>query len=152
MTSFRWLPTVALAAVLAVALPACSPDATDGPPEVRYGESVCAECGMILSDERYATATIVDGERGPEVRLFDDFNCQIAFEADDPAPRVTRRWVHDQESREWLLAPSAYYVRAEKLRTPMASGVAAFATDEAASRVAGELDGEVLTFDDLWAN
>ena len=135
--------------VALVSLAGCASESVDGPPEVRYGESVCDACGMILSDERYATATMVEGDRGPEPKLFDDFNCQQGFETKDPAPEVVSRWVHDHETLEWLSASAAYYVRSSNLRTPMASGMAAFATREGAQKLAAETDGEVLTFDEL---
>lgn len=107
---------------------------------------------MILSDERFATATLVEGDRGPEHRLFDDFNCQINFEAGGAPSPVLERWVHDHETRVWVRAASATYVRSPQLRTPMASEVAAFTTREDATRAASELDGEVLTFHDLWGD
>jgi len=145
---FSWhgLPVL----LLVVVLGACGSTDPEGPPDVRYGESVCAECGMILSDERYATATLLEGDRGPEYRLFDDFNCQIDFEADGASSPVLERWVHDHETRAWVRAASATYVRSPELRTPMASEVAAFTTREDAVRAADELDGEVLSFHDLW--
>lgn len=138
-----------LAAMIALAtLAGCGSEPGDGPPEVRYGESVCVDCGMIVSDERFATATIVKGDRGPEPRVFDDFNCQINFEKNGPPPVVLARWVHDHESRAWLPAASAFYVRSSSLHTPMASGMAAFAGRDDATRMADELGGEVLTFDE----
>lgn len=133
-----------------VALAGCGSEPANAPPEVLYGESSCAECGMIVNDERYATATIIEGDRGPEPRVFDDFNCQINFEADGAVPVVISRWVHDHESRAWLPAESAHYVRSPRLRTPMASGVAAFAEPDDAKRVASELEGEALTVAELW--
>lgn len=139
-----------LGALMAFAtLTGCGSPATGGPPTVRYGEASCAACGMIVSDERYATATIVEGDRGPEAKVFDDFNCQIAFESNAFAPAVLDRWVHDHDTRAWLPAASATYVRSSNLHTPMASGMAAFATREAATRLAEEVGGDVLTFDEL---
>ncbi len=135
--------------VLAIGM-SCAGEPADGPPDVRYGESVCAHCNMIVSDERFATASVVDGPRGPEPRVFDDFNCQIDFERDHPDVSVSGRWVHDHGTLAWVPAAAALYVRAATLHTPMASGVAAFAGRPAADAFAGDVGGDVLSFDELW--
>lgn len=151
--SAKYASTVAIAVAVGLGLGlGCGSEPANEPPEVRYGEAVCDQCGMILSDERFATATIVEGERGPEPRLFDDFNCQINHEKDETEAVVITRWVHDHDTRAWLPAASAHYARSSKIRTPMASGIAAFADRNDAVRVAREADGEVLAFGDLWAD
>lgn len=136
--------SVLVVAPLLLAGSGCGSAPADAPPKLRLGDSACSECGMIVSDERYATATIVMGERGPEPRLFDDFNCQVNYETHGPALNVIARWVHDHDSRAWLPANSAHYVHSSNLQTPMASGIAAFASEEAAKRFAEELQGEVI--------
>lgn len=106
---------------------------------------------MIISDERYATALVVEDDRGrPEALLFDDAGDQIIYERENPTGTVLARWVHDQQTHAWLPAESAWYIRAESLPTPMASGIAAFAHKADAERMAGELNGVVLTFEQLW--
>jgi len=128
----------------------CRGDDASGPPAVRYGDSICVECGMIISDERFATATIVQGDRGNEPLLFDDFNCQMIFEAKHTDLIVTDRWSHDHSSSEWLHMADAWYVKSDKLHTPMASHIAAFSTREAAEAFASPLEGETLDFQSLW--
>lgn len=138
-----------LGAGLIVVTPGCGPEDADGPPAIRLGESVCDECGMILSEERFATATIIEGPRGPEPRLFDDFNCQFNYEAVHPDLGVIARWSHDYETSEWLPTNRACFLRSPGLRTPMASQTAAFATEVAANSARDELGGVVMTFEAL---
>src|SRR5690606_1291959 len=64
---------LAFAAAGALALLGCRAADPDAPPSIAYGESPCAECGMIISDDRFGVATVVEGPRGPETLLFDDF-------------------------------------------------------------------------------
>ena len=144
LNGVRWMAAFLVASTLA-----CSTETADAPPEVRYGESVCAACNMILSDERFATATMVEADRGPEPRLFDDFNCQFNFEKSNPTQTVVARWVHDHETRGWVRAESATYVKSSELRTPMGSGIAAFGTPEAANAFAAGVSGSVLSFDEV---
>lgn len=135
----------------AAALAGCSDVDASLPPDVTYGVSVCADCGMIISDERYATALVIEDERGrPEALLFDDAGDQIIYERENKTGKVLARWVHDQQTNAWLPAESAWYIRAKSLPTPMASGIAAFAQKADAERMASELGGVVLTFEELW--
>lgn len=147
-------PIASLAALLGsmFLVTGCGEEVTDGPPTFRLGESVCAECGMIISDARFATATIVDGARGPEAHLFDDFNCQINFERSDPGLTITRRWSHDHVMIEWMPTDDAWFLRSPNLRTPMASRMAAFRTEADAKAAQVEFGGEVLAFAPAWAN
>lgn len=143
------MKNVVMGAALVAVVFGCGSQPVDAPPEVRYGESVCAECNMILSDERFATATVIEGARGPEPRLFDDFNCQANHERTLTEP-VLARWVHDYETNAWLAAESAFYLKSPGLNTPMASGIAAFTMKDGAERVREEVGGEVSAFAELW--
>lgn len=129
-------------------LAACEED-SDGPPKADYGNSVCVECSMILSDERFAAATVVEGPRGPAALLFDDYNCQIIHERTNPGLVVLDRWAHDHGTREWVRTDQAYFVHSPRLRTPMASNAAAFAAEPDAVSAAAELGGVVLRYADL---
>ncbi|MFT5424786.1 MAG: copper chaperone NosL [Phycisphaerales bacterium] len=131
-------------------VPGCGGTAADGPPKLLLGDAVCDECGMIVSDERFATATVVEGPRGPEPRMFDDFNCQINYERAHAADVIVARWSHDYGTASWMPTEGAFFLRSPGLRAPMGSGVAAFATEsdaQAALRAAEHAEtGEVLTF------
>ncbi len=131
-------------------LPGCGGGGQGGPPSVRYGDSVCAECGMIISDERFATSTVIAGARGDEPLLFDDFNCQMIFEAKHDELVIVDRWCHDHATREWLAMGDAWFVKSDQLRTPMASHIAAFATQGQAEAFAESVAGDSMDFDTLW--
>ncbi|HHN79148.1 MAG TPA: hypothetical protein ENK11_10830 [Phycisphaerales bacterium] len=137
-----------LAVALLAPLGGCGEQPADTPPKVLLGDSVCDYCNMILSDERWATATIVQGPRGPEARLFDDFNCQVYYETEHPDLVILDRWSHDYTTREWLKTSGAFFLLAPELRSPMGSNAAAFATEAEAARA--EMKGEVVPFDEAW--
>jgi len=142
---------LACACALLMSVPAagCRREAELAPPEIRYGESVCVECDMIISDERFAAAILVEGPRGPEARLFDDIGDLFAYESGRPELRVLARYVHDLGTREWLDAESAVFLRSPALHTPMVSGIAAFAARADAERQNAETPGEILSLDEL---
>ncbi len=145
----RTIPVVSLSIALASLL-GCDKQAADGPPSVRLGDSVCVQCNMIISDERWATATMVEGPRGPEARLFDDFNCQVNFEVEHPESTILARWSHDHGTREWISTESAHFLMSPSLRTPMGSQIAAYASLDEANEAETELSGDVVAFEVAW--
>lgn len=118
--------TTVLVSAAGLALAGCGQRPADGPPAVRLGHDVCAECNMIISDARWATATIVPGPRGPDARLFDDFNCQVNFENQHADAEIIARWSHDHSTGEWVKTEEAHFLFSPHLRTPMGSNAAAF--------------------------
>tara|TARA_A100001391_G_scaffold147174_2_gene104638 strand:+ start:243 stop:722 length:480 start_codon:yes stop_codon:yes gene_type:complete len=136
---------------LCAVMPGCGEEAEDGPPKIMLGESSCAECGMIISDERFATATVINGTRGIQPVLFDDFNCQINFEHKNPETEVITRWSHDYPGLMWSPTGSGWFVMSPTIRSPMASNMAFFRDREDAESMAHSVSGQVLDFDTAWA-
>lgn len=143
-------PGLFLAAFVLLPLAGCGEQPADAPPKVLLGESVCDYCNMILSDDRWATATIIRGARGPEARLFDDFNCQVNYETEHPDLVILDRWSHDYTKHEWLETSEAFFLLTPALRSPMGSNAAAFATEAEAEAARSEMSGEVMPFDKAW--
>jgi copper chaperone NosL len=135
-----------------LALTACRRDGDLSPPAMHYGVDPCEACGMIISDERYAAAALIDGGREGILAIrFDDIGCIFEYEEDNPEAVVLRRYVHDHGTKEWLDADAAVLVHAETLRTPMATGLAAFADRAKAAELLEQHPGETLSFADLRA-
>lgn len=137
----------ALLLLLALGLTACGGDDGAGrPPEIVYGRDVCTECGMIISEERFAAAYEVEGED----KAFDDVGDMLAHGLrQGELGSETAAWVHDHDTSEWLDAATAWFVHDADIVTPMGHGIAAFSTRERATSFATEFGGEVMTWDDL---
>ena len=135
--------SVATAAVIAFA--GCSKPAPAGPPTVHYGRDACAECGMIISDERFAAATVatVNGER--RELLFDDPGEQLQYQRAHPEAKVTAAYVHDFSTKRWTDAATARYLKSDGIDTPMGTGFVAFATEGDALAARTRHGGQVLT-------
>lgn len=147
--------TLLLAAVLTFLLAACAAEVAPGvPPEIRYGEDVCDQCNMIISDARFAAGMVVEVAPGThEHRIFDDIGDMLEYEASHGAElTVASYFVHDYLSREWIEGDRAYFVRSETLATPMGFGLAAFAERSDAEALARETNGVVVTLADLQAD
>lgn len=133
--------------IFLLSLTACgqAAEATPTPPQVHYGEDICKFCGMIVSESRYAAAYVIkDGHS----HLFDDIGDMVQLHLRQPEEAVAF-FVHDYETEAWMRAETAYFVHSETLPTPMLSGLAAFTTEERAKTLAAELDGQILTFEEL---
>lgn len=118
---------------------------TIAPPAIRYGEDLCAECNMVISDPRFAAGYVYEVREGRYRSLaFDDIGDLLVHMAKHPEHTIIAWYVHDYQSEEWLDATTAYYVVGEQIRTPMNHGIAAHATEAAATAMAVNLAGEVM--------
>jgi copper chaperone NosL len=117
------------------------------PPVIHYGEDICEECGMITSEARFAAAYLASDGHG---HIFDDIGDMLKSSI-NTQDQITAFFVHDYDHQDWIRAETAYFVQSNQLSTPMFSGVAAFELAEPATRLAGDLQGQVLTFDEVLA-
>ncbi len=138
-----------LALALLLALAACGGgEDTTQPPEILYGQDVCDECDMIISEEKYASAYwTAEGE----ARRFDDVGEMLVFMARSPEATASI-WVHDINSATWLPAEEAWFVMNSGLRTPMGTGIAVLADEQSARALAfDQPEAVVLTYSEIVA-
>jgi copper chaperone NosL len=103
----------------------------NGPAAIAYGSDRCDRCGMIISEVRFAAAW----RAGREVRHYDDVGCLLDDAGAHLAAGRGQAFVHDFAHGDWIEAAGAAFVRSPAIRSPMGSGIAAFAApaDAAAS-------------------
>jgi copper chaperone NosL len=104
---------------------------------------------MLLSETRSAAAISLGGDEGSWL-LFDDVGCMIDYESSHQGS-VRARQVHDWESEIWTDGAAAVYVLADadRVRTPMGSGIAAFASVGGATKLKSAVGGSMLMLDEL---
>jgi copper chaperone NosL len=139
-----------LSLLLVVLLVGCSAGGDSGPqpPEIAYGFDTCATCGMLISEARFAAATLL---ANGETRKFDDIGNMMIYHMDHPNETVAAWFVHDYGTEEWLRGEGAYFVMAGGIHSPMGSGIAAFADEGEAEALAEEYGTTVMDMDDLRA-
>ena len=138
-----------LCVLLLLTLTACGGGAdTTQPPEILYGQDVGDECNMIISEEKYAAAYwTAEGE----ARRFDDVGEMLVFMGENREPTASV-WVHDVNSAAWLAADEAWFVMNSGLRTPMGTGIAVTADEQAARALAfDQPEAVVMTFAEIVA-
>jgi nitrous oxide reductase accessory protein NosL len=129
---------------------ACGGAEASGPipaPRMVFGEDLCAECSMIINEQRFAGAIGVRVRGRVRHLLFDDIGEMFVHEL--PEHDEVRYFVHDMPSAELMDATVAHFLRAESLRTPMATGVAAFRSASERDAVLREHPGERLSLQEL---
>jgi copper chaperone NosL len=131
------LARAALALALALGMAACS----RGPKAIRYGQDECAECKMTLVDRHYGAELIT--AKG-KVHTFDDLNCLLTFQrrdATNPGSAASLVVIAFNRSGVFLPVEQAFFLRHDRLHTPMGSGLAAFATAAELETARTELGG-----------
>lgn len=142
---------VAALMITAMILGACAQGQTTlAPPEIRYGEDVCDECNMIISDARFAAAYAYEVSPGRyQTVQFDDIGDMLVYANKHPEHRAAAWYVHDYESKEWTDATTASFVVSGQVETPMASGILSFANPDRAEAMAYALHSEVMDWNTL---
>lgn len=111
---------------LAVSL-ACS--GSYKPVDIESGD-MCSFCRMAISEKRFAAEIIAADE---SVLKFDDIGCMLRYRSDDAGKtKFAAVYVADSETKAWLRAEDAFFVRSTTVKTPMSSGIVAFSSAEKA--------------------
>lgn len=132
------------AVATALLLPLLFGQCSTGPQPIRYGTDACAFCKMTLMDKRYGAE--ITTKKG-KVYFFDDVNCLAMFEQEGtvkPAD-IAGRYITDFAHEGVLLdIEKAVFLHSENLKTPMASQVAAFATQSDLDNVRTQAGGKEM--------
>jgi copper chaperone NosL len=128
---------------------ACKPKSdTESPPEIVLGQDLCDQCGMIISEARFAAGTLLTNG---EYRKFDDIQEMLVYHMEHPADQVKAWFVHDYDSEDWIRGEEAFFVRSQQIKTPMDGGIVAFLSQERAGIFAAEWEGRVYSLDEVRA-
>jgi copper chaperone NosL len=145
--SLRALSFVIVHWSLFILLAACSAGSGEPqPPDIHYGEDVCDACGMLISDAKFAAASV---DQDGTAHKFDDIGDLVDYYTQHDKAKVKAYFVHDYPSEKWLRAEQAFFVVSPKIQTPMAHGVAAYADRVAAEAAAQKYGVKVMKFDEL---
>lgn len=146
MWNSRLVTVLALAVGLGALTSCGDSDESSGPPEIVEGRTICDECGMIIDEIRFAAAyRTADGVE----RRFDDIGGMLAQGHRDGLLADSEIWVHDFDSHAPIAAPDATFVLSGQVTTPMAWGVIAFESADAARELVDKVEGSVVTWTEL---
>lgn len=148
----RWIGgTSWRSAAALLVLSGCQLQPLSGPPTLHLGRDECAECGMLIIEDRSSCALLIEEDGHRAHLLFDDIGCLIDYRADHGQTAIVDAFIHDHNSRTWGPAASATYLICDALSTPMGSGIVAFHAAAAAAELHRTCGGSLSDYDGLAA-
>ncbi len=121
----------------------CSPS----PEPIHYGRDECAVCRMLISDQRFGTEIVLGTGK---VYKFDSIECLVHFlrhrstNSSDVVATLVTNFVAPGTLVD---AHTAYYLRSEKLPSPMGADLSAYATEDQARHAQAQYGGDVLSWE-----
>lgn len=112
-----------------------------GPQPIRYGQDECADCSMIISDQRFGAEIIT--HKG-KIFKFDDVGCLHSFVERGAVPRdaVKSSLVSDFNHPEnFIPLEQAFFLQSDSLKSPMRTDCAAFTSTEELKKIQEKLGG-----------
>jgi len=119
---------------------------------IQYGKDACDHCKMLIMDPKFGAEIIT--LKG-KIFLFDDIICMLNFieESDLKQTDVAEVYVIDYNNQTDLIdAHTAFYVKSDLIKSPMAGGLAAFSTQEQRHIQQQKWQGQELTWDEINSN
>jgi copper chaperone NosL len=109
-------------------------------------EDVCASCKMAISERQFAAQHVtLDGE----ARKYDDLGCLLDDLKEKPPQNVAAHFVMDFDTKQWVNADDAHFVRSAEIKSPMSGGIIAFKDQARAAEAAARFKGTQSRFGDL---
>ena len=127
------------------ALVACSAD----PEPLAYGTDACHTCKMTLMDKKFGAELVT--QKG-KVYKFDDVNCMLNFynAPDNQSEQFKHKLVVDfMQPGKLIPASDAFFVKSSEIKSPMASQIAAFESEDSMKKKKDEWDGIYLVWGEV---
>ncbi|RAW02558.1 nitrous oxide reductase accessory protein NosL [Pseudochryseolinea flava] len=137
--------TVAMIVMMAWCMMACSVE----PEPLVYGKDACHTCKMTLMDHKFGAELVTTKGK---IYKFDDVNCMLSFYNSNEVSieNVKNLLIVDFAKPEKLIdAKNALYIKAEAIKSPMASKVAAFESSDALQKMNAEWKGIQMSWGEL---
>jgi copper chaperone NosL len=110
---------------------------------IDYGKVDCDYCKMKIMDSKFGV--LIFNEKGRKFQ-FDDINCFHRYEEESKFKSQETYVSCKNEPGKLVPIENAYFIQSEMLKTPMASGFAAYSNKEAASIDAATFQVSVLNW------
>lgn len=139
------ITTAAVTAIICLTLIACKVE----PEPLQYGKDGCHACKMTLMDNKFGAEIVTTKGK---IYKFDDVNCMLNFFNSGAVSSEDMKdiLIVDFATPEKLIdAKNALYVKSESIKSPMASNVAAFESNDNLKKMNAEWKGIQLSWGEL---
>lgn len=130
-------------ALIIFMISACS----GGPEPIRFGHDSCDRCKMVIMDPKFGAEIVT--AKGKVYKL-DDVNCMVGYirglklESND----IGHLLIVDYGNPESLIhVEDAFFIHSDKIRSPMASEIAAFSDKAMMEKYHADWGGDVLDWE-----
>lgn len=87
---------------------------------------MCSFCRMAISEKQFAAEIVTKDE---SVLKFDDIGCMLRYRKTKGANLdAAAIYVADSETKKWIKAEDAFFIRSTTVKTPMGGGIIAFSS------------------------
>lgn len=145
--STKQITTTFAVVIMSVAQLSCSVE----PEPIHYGKDTCHHCKMTLMDNKFGAEIV--STKG-KIFKFDDTNCLINFVNSGTLSNtdIAHCLITDFSSPGMFIdAKTALYIKSSKVKSPMASNVAAFSSSTMLNSHNSSWNGQQLSWNDLIA-
>lgn len=111
-----------------------------GPVDFGPGEFNCESCQMGIVNPAFKAEII--SPKG-KVHRFDSIECLVVWSKEHPDDTQTR-WVVDFYSQKWVSFEKAFFLKSEKLPSPMGAFLSAYGTLEELEKAKQEFGGSEI--------
>ncbi|PKL88861.1 MAG: hypothetical protein CVV23_07945 [Ignavibacteriae bacterium HGW-Ignavibacteriae-2] len=120
---------------------------SNSPSPINYGEDNCEYCLMLITDPKYGSELMTDKGK---IYKFDSVECLAAYSfKNDPLNNWTK-WVTDFYNPNNLInLKSAYFLKSQKLRSPMGLNLSAFSKGDHLQTIRNEFGGTKISWIEL---
>ncbi|MBK7378310.1 MAG: nitrous oxide reductase accessory protein NosL [Ignavibacteriales bacterium] len=119
------------------------------PVEISYNIDVCAECGMLISDQHFGAEIVL---RNGKYLKYDTIDCLIktVLDKDVKVKQINSRWVVDySRPSNFIYLPNAIFYKGDKIKSPSGNNIIAVEEKEVAERIQSKHGGKILSFRDV---
>ena len=116
---------------------------------IKFGTDACEHCKMIAMDPKFGAEIITTKGK---IYKFDDVNCLVTYmnNSNLTQTNIAEIYVIDFSHAQLLVnAKTAFYVHSDQIKSPMASGVAAFETTESRYEQQQTWQGTELNWEEI---
>lgn len=130
-----------LLAILVLFCFSCQNNKEPKPSKIFYGEDICESCKMIISESEFAAQYVLQNH---EIKKFDEIGCMVQFiNKNENLNKIKALYVKDFVLHNWIDGKNAYYIKNEKIKTPMGHSILAFENSKEAERYQNEFLGSL---------
>lgn len=121
---------------------------SDGPQPIKYNKDECHACKMTINDKKFACQIISTKGRAYN---FDDLHCLIQYANGIEKSNIGKMYCANYLKEGQLTdMDSLFYVKSDKVKSPMNGQIAAFKSNEEANKQALLWQGEILNVKQLF--